>query len=501
MACDDELIRPRSGGDNPLMSANSFDARAELALGTRRFEIFRLDALQSRFDVARLPFSLKVLLENLLRTEGNGSVTRRRHRGARALGRRRPSPSTEIAFTPARVLHAGLHRRAGRRRPRRDARRDRRRSAATRRRSTRSCRPSSSSTTRCRSTTSARATRFARNAEREFERNAERYAFLRWGQQAFERFAVVPPDTGIVPPGQPRVPRARRLRRRPRRRAAARLPRHARRHRLAHDDGQRPRRARLGRRRHRGRGGDARPADVDAAAAGRRLPPARRAARGRDGDRPRADRDRDAAREGRRRQVRRVLRRRPRRACRSPTARRSATCRRSTARPARSSRSTPRRCATCASPAAPRSRSSSSRPTPASRASGTTSTPRTPVYSDTLELDLGDVEPSLAGPRRPQDRVPLRAGARALPRGARDVRRRRRARRASRSARRARRRRRRDRRDHELHEHLEPVGDGRRRACSRRRRSSAGLTTQAVGQDLARARLAGRHRVPRPGRA
>ena len=57
------------------MSANSFDARAELAVGDRRFEIFRLDALQARFDVARLPFSLKILLENLLRTEGNGSVT------------------------------------------------------------------------------------------------------------------------------------------------------------------------------------------------------------------------------------------------------------------------------------------------------------------------------------------------------------------------------------------------------------------------------------------
>ena len=53
----------------------------------RRFEIFRLDALQSRFDVARLPFSLKILLENLLRTEGNGAVEAARHRGAGELGR------------------------------------------------------------------------------------------------------------------------------------------------------------------------------------------------------------------------------------------------------------------------------------------------------------------------------------------------------------------------------------------------------------------------------
>ena len=75
---------------------------------------------------------------------------------------------------------------------------------------------------------------------------------------------------------------------------------------------------------------------------------ARRAARGRDRDRPRAHRHRDAAQEGRRRQVRRVLRPGRLARCRSPTARRSATWRRSTARRARSSRSTPRRCATCA---------------------------------------------------------------------------------------------------------------------------------------------------------
>ena len=69
--------------------------------------------------------------------------------------------------------------------------------------------------------------------------------------------------------------------------------------------------------------------------------------------------------------------------------------------------STPRRCATCASPAGPRSWSSWSRPTPRNRACSTP--PNTPeaVYSDTLELDLATVEPSLAGPKRPQDRVRL----------------------------------------------------------------------------------------------
>ncbi|HEX6621191.1 MAG TPA: hypothetical protein VF024_16125, partial [Solirubrobacteraceae bacterium] len=53
---------------------NSFEARATLKVGDSEHTIFRLDALQSKYDVARLPFSLKVLLENLLRTEGNGSV-------------------------------------------------------------------------------------------------------------------------------------------------------------------------------------------------------------------------------------------------------------------------------------------------------------------------------------------------------------------------------------------------------------------------------------------
>ena len=56
------------------MSSNSFDAKATLSVGDRSYEIFRLDALQSKFDVARLPFSLKILLENLLRNEDGESI-------------------------------------------------------------------------------------------------------------------------------------------------------------------------------------------------------------------------------------------------------------------------------------------------------------------------------------------------------------------------------------------------------------------------------------------
>src|SRR6185369_5103882 len=82
---------------------NSFDARGSLEVGDRKLDIFRLDALQSRFDVARLPFSLKVLLENLLRTEGNGSVTAKDIE-ALATWDAKAEPSKEIAFTPARVV-------------------------------------------------------------------------------------------------------------------------------------------------------------------------------------------------------------------------------------------------------------------------------------------------------------------------------------------------------------------------------------------------------------
>ena len=108
---------------------------------------------------------------------------------------------------------------------------------------------------------------FQRNAELEFQRNQERYAFLRWGQGAFEGFKVVPPDTGIV--HQVNLEYLARVVFADEESGRA-YPDTLVGHRLAHHDDQRPRRARLGRRRHRGRGGDARPADVDADPAGRR---------------------------------------------------------------------------------------------------------------------------------------------------------------------------------------------------------------------------------------
>ncbi len=178
------------------MSDDSFGARGTLEVGGREYEIFRLEALQERFDVARLPFSLKVLLENLLRTEGNGSVTAKDIE-ALASWDANAQPSKEIAFTPARVLMqdftgvpavvdlAAM----------RDAIAEMGGDPA-------KINPLAPAELVIDHSVQVDAfgTRdsFRVNAEREFERNQERYAFLRWGQGAFDDFAVVPPDTGIV---------------------------------------------------------------------------------------------------------------------------------------------------------------------------------------------------------------------------------------------------------------------------------------------------------------
>jgi aconitate hydratase len=174
---------------------DSFGARDTLDAGGRRLEIFRLDALTDRFDLARLPFSLKILLENLLRTENGQSVTRD---DIEALGSWDPAgpASIEIAFTPSRVLMqdftgvpaivdlAAM----------RDAMEE----------------LGGDPTTinplvpvelvidhSIQVDVFGEPRAFQRNAELEFERNRERYAFLRWGQTAFDNFSVVPPNTGI----------------------------------------------------------------------------------------------------------------------------------------------------------------------------------------------------------------------------------------------------------------------------------------------------------------
>ena len=178
---------------------NSFDARGTLSAGGKEHTIYRLDALQSQWDVARLPFSLKVLLENLLRTEGNGSVSKEDIEALAGWDAKAgvDGAGYEIAFTPARVVMqdftgvpaivdlAAM----------RDAMADLGGDAS-------KINPlvpaelviDHSVQVDVFGTRDA----FVKNAEREFERNEERYAFLRWGQDGFDNFSVVPPDTGIV---------------------------------------------------------------------------------------------------------------------------------------------------------------------------------------------------------------------------------------------------------------------------------------------------------------
>ncbi len=177
------------------MSLNSFGARGSLAVGGRALEIFRLAPLQEVADVARLPFSLKILLENLLRHEDGVAV---RAGDIEALAGWDPAaePDREIAFAPARILMqdftgvpcvvdlAAM----------RDAMADLGGDPAR----VNPLVPAElvvdhSVSVDHYGTPEA----FARNEDLEYQRNAERYAFLRWGQSAFDNFKVVPPNTGI----------------------------------------------------------------------------------------------------------------------------------------------------------------------------------------------------------------------------------------------------------------------------------------------------------------
>ncbi|HEY3183708.1 MAG TPA: aconitate hydratase [Gaiellaceae bacterium] len=163
---------------------------AKLTVGDRSYEIHRLDELQSRYDVARLPYTLRILLENVLRNGDEKDVE------AVATWVAAEQPSREISFSPSRVLMQDLTGvpavvdLAAMRNAMADLGGDPARinplipvelvidhSVQV-------------------DAFGSRAA-FARNVELEVERNKERYVFLRWGQQAFSDFAVVPPGTGI----------------------------------------------------------------------------------------------------------------------------------------------------------------------------------------------------------------------------------------------------------------------------------------------------------------
>ncbi|MEV6618081.1 aconitate hydratase [Streptomyces sp. NPDC051051] len=175
------------------MSANSFDARSTLQVGDESYEIFRLDKVEGS---ARLPYSLKVLLENLLRTEDGANITADH---IRALGDwdSQAQPSQEIQFTPARVImqdFTGVPCVVD---------------LATMREAVKELggdpakvNPLSPAELVIDHSVIAdkfgTSEAFAQNVELEYGRNKERYQFLRWGQTAFDDFKVVPPGTGIV---------------------------------------------------------------------------------------------------------------------------------------------------------------------------------------------------------------------------------------------------------------------------------------------------------------
>ena len=179
------------------MSLNSFNSRASLKVGAKEYEIYRLDALDNAgISTKHLPFSLRILLENLLRTEDGRNVTKEEVR-ALAKWNSKSKPDKEIAFTPSRVLlqdFTGVP-----------------------------CVVDLAAMRDAMKTLGGDATlinplqpvelvidhsvqvdEFGKpealdmNALLEFQRNKERYSFLRWGQTGFRNLAIVPPDTGIV---------------------------------------------------------------------------------------------------------------------------------------------------------------------------------------------------------------------------------------------------------------------------------------------------------------
>lgn len=173
---------------------NSFRSKTQLMVGNKAYTIHSLSAVSEIGDISRLPYSLKILLENLLRNEDGVSVTTNDIRALVQL--RTPGSATEISFSPARILMQDftgvpaivdlaamrdamidLGGDPGRVNPLIPAELVIDHSVI--------------------ADDFGKRDSFAINAELEAQRNKERYQFLRWGQQAFDNFVVVPPDTGI----------------------------------------------------------------------------------------------------------------------------------------------------------------------------------------------------------------------------------------------------------------------------------------------------------------
>jgi len=179
------------------MSLNSFNSRASLKVGAKEYEIYRLDALdKAGISTGHLPFSLRILLENLLRTEDGRNVTKEEVR-ALANWNSRSKPEKEIAFTPSRVLlqdFTGVPCVVDL-----AAMRDAMKQLGGDANLINPLQPVELVIDH-----SVQVDEFGKpealdmNALLEFQRNKERYSFLRWGQTGFRNLAIVPPDTGIV---------------------------------------------------------------------------------------------------------------------------------------------------------------------------------------------------------------------------------------------------------------------------------------------------------------
>ena len=179
------------------MSSNSFGARATFKVGNKEYELYRIDALDKQgISTKHLPFSLRILLENLLRTEDGRNVTKDEIR-ALAAWNKNSKPEKEIAFTPSRVLlqdFTGVPAVVDL-----AAMRDAMKRLGGDAKLINPLQPAELVIDH-----SVQVDEYGSpgaldvNALLEFQRNKERYAFLRWGQTGFRNLAIVPPDTGIV---------------------------------------------------------------------------------------------------------------------------------------------------------------------------------------------------------------------------------------------------------------------------------------------------------------